>query len=374
MSQGYAAFVLVLLVGCSQHPPIKLAPLACEVVAGPDVLTLRPITEPEFLEPGSQFIRNSKGSIFTGAMSGGIVLAYDDQGRSVGTIGRPGDGPGELAKGHVVVLVGPGDTLFVRDNHRHWVVYDGDGVFANNRQLGPIAGLSPADTYLLPDGRVLSSFVMPTEAPNSIAIVDDSGTLVRAFAPLPPRVSPGTPRPRVSAYVGNGLIWVAPEAGPRDGYTIDIWDTTGTHHGTIRRDVAWFPPQPTFEPRYTEGDGPRPFPFPTIARIFVDDTGLVWVVNAVPSVSDARKAYQSAAFNALDEVRKEVIDFVVEVFDPATHQVIASGRLSRAKGEFDGPLWSGRWAYRVRTSAAGTRTIGVFELGLRSRPGQVCAS
>jgi hypothetical protein len=270
------------------------------------------------------------------------------------------------------VFVGPGDSLFIRDNHRHWVVFDENHNYVGDRDLGPISALSLADTYFLPDGRVVSSFLMPTEAPNSIAIVGVAGELIRAFAPLPETVSPNTPRPRVSAYVGNGQLWVAPEAGPKAGYLIEVWDTTGTHHGTIRRDVDWFQPQPSFVPRYTAGEGPRPFPFPTIARIVHDDAGLVWVFSAVPKVPHARRAYQRAAFNELDEVRREVLDFVVEVFDVETRQVMASGHLSRSGQGFEGPLLSGRWAYRVHEDSIGSRKLILFELGFRSRHGQVC--
>lgn len=43
------------------------------------------------------------------------VRVYDAQGKYVRTVGRPGNGPGELSRGAAAVLIGQGDTVFVAD-------------------------------------------------------------------------------------------------------------------------------------------------------------------------------------------------------------------------------------------------------------------
>lgn len=365
-----AASVLSVQSACAQSPQ-DLA-YACAVVRGPDAFTLQLDRSSADHQPSGQIIRSPSGKLITGSSTGGLLMVFDSLGRFLRTVARPGDGPGELAPGVVSAFSGPNGSVYVRDNHLHWVVFDSLFNFVGNLPLGPMAGLSASDTHILEDGRVIASFLNPSESPNSIVVYTPESGETRRFAPLAREQSIGMPRPRASTYVRDGVLWVGPEAGPRDGYVIEVWDTIGRRIDVISRDVPWFERQEDFRPDYTEGRGPRPFPFPSITRLHFDGRSHVWVFAVVPRVADARAKYARAKFADLGRVREEALEVRVEVIDVNTKVVVAGGTLPLARMQFEGLMYSGTWAYRVTEDSIGNRAVVAFELQLLGPEGARC--
>lgn len=81
------------------------------------------------------------------------VRVYDANGAYLRSIGRPGNGPGELSPGAGAVLVGPGDTLFVPDAMQQRVNrFLPDGTAAGSFPLPMTGGLAIRWAHL-PGGR-----------------------------------------------------------------------------------------------------------------------------------------------------------------------------------------------------------------------------
>ncbi len=129
-------------------------PYACQIGIGSGVLTLQSDTGVNAAEPGFRFARDSRGNFIGDSYQGGEVLKWAPDGKLIARLGKVGDGPGEIAKGAITVFV-VDDTLYVRDNHMHWVVFDSEGTYVRDAPLGPLMAMSHANTTFLGGDRIL---------------------------------------------------------------------------------------------------------------------------------------------------------------------------------------------------------------------------
>ncbi|HWV58050.1 MAG TPA: hypothetical protein VNZ57_11425 [Longimicrobiales bacterium] len=96
---------------------------------------------------------DSRGRFYTATYNPGEIALWAPDGSYVRTIGRRGDGPGEM-RGTVIGVVGPGDTLHAPGGSV-WSVFDSAGTFVRCLQNDPG---HPIYVHALPDNTLLSTF------------------------------------------------------------------------------------------------------------------------------------------------------------------------------------------------------------------------
>jgi hypothetical protein len=115
----------------------------------PDWATFGEVSNVAFDDRGHLFVLDGQAN---------IVTEVDASGEFVRTIGRPGEGPGELSSPFAFTLTAEGGVAIFDLGHRGWVVYDAEGEFIGNVQvdMGEI-GLPGSDVSPHPLGGAVGS-------------------------------------------------------------------------------------------------------------------------------------------------------------------------------------------------------------------------
>lgn len=115
----------------------------------------------------------SDGSIFVLDQQARQVRVFSSDGRFQRTIGRPGQGPGELGAGVAALLVGRGDTLFVPDMQAQRVnLYLSDGTAVSSFRMSLATGI-PLSWAVTRDALVaqLRPLVLPNQPGDSMDVI-----------------------------------------------------------------------------------------------------------------------------------------------------------------------------------------------------------
>lgn len=156
----------VMLVGCgdasSGSPggdvgldapdhPLELVPEARYQVGGfdaPEWAMFGNIISVSFDDRGHLFVLDSQAN---------TVTEVDARGGFVRTIGRTGEGPGELSGAQAVAVTGDGEVAVFDLGHQAWVVYDASGQFVRNVRVDVTElGFPRGDVATHPDGGVVA--------------------------------------------------------------------------------------------------------------------------------------------------------------------------------------------------------------------------
>ncbi len=256
-------------------------------------------------------------------------MHWDANGVALPMIGSKGEGPGQFQAGPIAPFVTVGDTLYVRDNRQHWVVFGPDHAFLRFSPMGPISGSSIGDTQFADDGLVLSSANFGREH-YSLLAVDRSGNVVHRIRPRP-RLDDESDGTRAAVAADDGTYWVGPEIYSRGGYWVEQWDSTGRELRSLHRAVPWYVADSLLRPfkknamrSPTDGSAP-PFLFPRVQQLVMGEGGRLWIVTQVPKTPGARDEMMKAANPfALYSIMARVLEKHVEVFDPASGSIVAS--------------------------------------------------
>lgn len=252
------------------------------------------------------------------------IGVYDSTGVFLRTIGRKGEGPGEWRMvGRIAAM---GGKLIVIDiqNARETVL---DSNF-NVIRTTPLVG-NPLDLVILSDSVKVANMLInsPELVGHPLHTIDRDGRIKASFGFVQGvfRLDSQSERWRKLSASSDGTIW----AGHSREYLIEKWTPTGEKLLTIERSVKWFPPM-------TQKDSwsPDRAPDPRMAATFEDADGHLWVAVSVadPEWKEALTPIEGGAFQA---VQSEYLDYMVEVIDPHSGQVLAGMRLDRV-GPFIG--------------------------------------
>ena len=292
--------------------------------------------------------RTGTGDFAVGAVvGGGQVLIYSTGGSLKGSIGRPGEGPGEFGS-DISVVGGKADTLYVLDQ-----------------------GNARLQTFTL-DGRVVGSFRLPRRIA-SFAVLDRPRFLLHP-RPVPFGQGDSTlfyflsadgnlvgragdtreytrtsPWPWLVAPASSGGFWQARSGG----YVIRRHDTEGSVATTLRRNVDWFPTEQTIDMGSYSSSPPQP----AITHIWEDSDRRLWVFAAV---ADANWVPRPAS-PLTPEWARDQHDMMVEVIDPSNRRVIASSA-------FDGwlaPVCGTELMFQIVETPAGNTRIQIVRPELR---------
>lgn len=250
---------------------------------------------------------------------GEVPLVFGDDGTFLGTLGTPGNGPGQFIE-PLFARIGPGDSLWVFDGTARVAVFSPERTFVREVTL-PVA---PWDAAILPDGRLLVASAS-SAAPMPLVLLDGTGAVVREIGAPAPGEPLGTMR-RIT-IAPDGTIWTVALLG---NWRLEHWDTAGTALGEIMREPLWFAPYDRYE-----APAPGTPPQPTLQGAWFDADGRLWVLGK--AVDEAWATGVGALEVGGGEAAQSVItdpdrvyDTVLEVIDPATGEVTAMARLDVA--------------------------------------------
>jgi hypothetical protein len=204
---GGAVWVMVLLGSGCGRAPVPLTPV--EYVLGPPEVVVS--EESGALASPTDLTLDSQGTLYVLDRMDKRIVRVTPDGRSAGTIGRPGEGPGELTD-PIAFGVDAGDSVRVFDFGSGAIeVFSGTGVFV--RQYRPdIVGI-PSRIEFGPDGRVAYAGTHPTSEGALVAELDQSGTqtglldtLVRAETTIPPDLLEQVHQRRLPDFMRNSAL------------------------------------------------------------------------------------------------------------------------------------------------------------------------
>lgn len=260
--------------------------------------------------------RGTSGRFFATQADGSGVVAFHPDGRLLATMGSRGQAPGEYLRARTLIP-GPGDTIFVADRGQGRVTVIGPDL--------QVHGTFPAPylpDLILEDGSfIVASQIGTREAIGyPLHVVDREGLVVRSFGVDQPQLR-GDPRATLDRHIAlgaEGTIWSV-GAG---AYVLERWDpSTGERVQRVEVRSDWF----VESARITLDERIRPGPI--IEGIWEDARGLVWVVirDADLDWEPPARANEERALGVQDYDR--LYDWVIEVVDPGSSQVIAQRRI-----------------------------------------------
>ena len=181
---------------------------------------------------------------------------------------------------------------------------------------------------VLDGGRAVTGDDYNSGRRNYFRILNPDGALDRAFGPVSEELAQDRTRPleRHIAYRGGDTFWAGPVEG--EGYVLEEWGVDGELRRTLRRDVSWG--------GWSADSRSAP---DRLAQLQIDDGGLLYVLvsRAGEKYFKALEKYRrrarseshrpenmAAARAELEALRKEHMEFVAEMIDTRSGELLAS--------------------------------------------------
>jgi hypothetical protein len=257
-------------------------------------------------------------------------MVFDSTGAFLATVGRLGEGPGELQYPHSATPAG--DSVVVFDGAGRGVVFGSDLAPTRTLRLGTVVHRAAALEW---PGRVLidGAIATPDRAGLPLHLVDMSETdtrILRSMTLDRGELRPGAPpNPALSfAPPAMGSVWGV----DRLRYRLSRWDSQGVAHDILLREPDWFPGVSSGLP----GGEDSP-PTPLVQAITEDSSGRLWVFSRVasPSWRDAWRTVvqEHGPLPERGEVSSHILppphalyETIVEVIDPTRRAVLTRDR------------------------------------------------
>ncbi len=316
---------------------------SCRIVLSLDLLLRSSSTAAPAISPSAFVARGPRGSYVVGpSFSPGELLSFDSAGSFRQSVGRFGQGPGELGR---VRFVGnlSSEVVGVLDGARLSAVGSGGRISA---QVSLPPGVRAFRFAGVGNGHIVVNNYMPGHP--AFVLLDSSLTVVRSFGPRTPEESKSDSdaiQYWVASLGANRFAAVARNYR----YGVEVWSTGGTRISQRTVEASWFE-------RWTQTDllaaGPGAPPFPRVEGVFADSLQQVWILGVVtdrraPNRQPPRRSGSGARVVG-EYVAPQVEDFdtrfdtVLDVVDPTTGRVLVSQRFDRYLQRFtsDGRIYT----------------------------------
>lgn len=319
--RGGATLVTALLVSCEGDLPrlwngrihrVILSDsesVPCSIEFEPTGVSLRSNVAGTVPDPSFPVALGPDGSFYTSTFrsGGGRIAKWSEAGEFLGTIGRPGEGPGELGPLPHAEVDAKGIVHVFDMGRDRWQRFRADGQLLSLVR-SPVFGVtSDALVVLNPDSVLSSEPIGETQ----FHIYDAAGNLANAFGKRGP--GPGDHRRPIVA-IEDSTFWAAPRQGDEQAYVLEEWSLDGFLIRQVVRDGPWW--SDAMETR--ESDEPVP-----TFQLYAGTHGhLVVIVR----VRWPRPVSEGESW--------------VEVIDPAVPEVIASNRFVTRHGANVPYIWN----------------------------------
>lgn len=294
--------------------------------------------------PNAFVVRTAAGSYVVGPLfNPGELLEFDSEGVAVRSIGRLGQGPGELGRVRFLGTLSSGAVATL--DAARLTVFSPSGVVA-------FAATMPRGTRAfrfagVGDGHVVLNNYLPGRP--AFVLLDSTLSEVGAFGPHTPRESPSDSdaiQYWMASLGSNRFVAVAQNYRR----VLEIWDTSGDRIAQHNLESRWFQDW-TQAARLAAGPGAPPFP--RVEGVYADSqAGQVWITT---SVADRRgrnrptprrdaigsRVVPESALSPIEESDAR-FDTVIEVVDLTTGTIRLSQRFDRFLPRFtsDGRIYA----------------------------------
>ena len=308
---------VVLLGGCGaeqedpdgvQRVVLDQVEYPCELVFEPTGVVVESDSAGAYPDPMPGLSRSRDGRLYAYTRLGGEIVRFGPDGRYQRTIGRVGEGPGEMGNGVSARVAG--DTLHVLDPALgRWNRFTLEGEFLSSGSSIHFRNMTPGNYEIVGRDSLLTSRSAANDG-YQFHLVDSEGEVIRAFGALT-----GEPLPnRGTIALGSAAtFWVAPYQGEGE-YVLQEWSYEGRLLRRLERRVSWFERVLQGESELDESGRQR---FPVIMHPFAGAEGQLLVVTFV---------------SELDLTNGKLLEVWYEVIDPRTGTVLASRRLPGNEG------------------------------------------
>lgn len=318
--------VLILCLGCSSQTsdllPDKVACDSCNISAD-TIVTIRGENVPW---PVTAVVQNHRGG-YVLFSSAALPTVFDSQGVFLRTIGRRGQGPGEMR----MALSGwvlPPDSFAVLETFGTTHVFGPEFEYARSL-IVPIPIIHSVLVRNWPDAVLISGSI---DTPDLFGVpfhlVDFSEPPARiadSFGAIPDEVIPPYEGMAFTAYelsAGEGDTWWSARSRT---YTLSEWSGTNERIRTIERRPKWFS-----EPSDMMIGGPNTPPSPAVTGLFIDARNILWVFARVASPEWPKAHSRAQLYEGATEVPGDAVDTEylyrsrVEAIDPERKVLLAT--------------------------------------------------
>ena len=285
---------------------------------------------------------------------------FDEDGTFRATIGREGDGPGELRNINDLSFTGDDEILILDGQRRRWITLEDDGSLVADVPLGEIT----PGRFRLVEGDTVAVMGVMGRRPSTVGyplhlVGVRDGEPRRHFGSGDPE-SWSAMRPYAGTLVlgessllqVGDAVWWAEVGRPQ----VEKWSLDGTPRLRITGELDWFP-VPDLAARRSAGVPP----LPTTASLAVDDEARLWLLTSVPG-EDWRDVELVGPERAVPpEERDTWRDVRLDVFDLARRRHVGTLRLDSTSAqllvlrgevllyqlEYETPVWPRVVLYQV---------------------------
>lgn len=275
----------------------------CSLTFQPTGTVLRSDLEGDVPDPDPPVALGPDGRLATPRLYRGEVALWSSEGESLGTVGRVGQGPGELGDTPIPMFDNEGGLHVFDPTQARWSQFTAEGEFLGSLASPHLTNVSLSHNSALMDA---DSILISAPSPNSaerfqFRVVSQDGS-TRGFGDIPDEGNPYAYRRAITQPTG-GTFWAAPWDGASE-YTFEQWTLDGRVLRRLRREPPW---------GVADGGSPGPggtADLPRVVMVAEGPRGELIVLTAVRAPNPSDPAPTAEAW--------------YEVFDPRTRDVLAS--------------------------------------------------
>ncbi len=320
---------------------------ACRIVFRPTGVRLTAVGDGSRPDPGRLVVKDGRGRYYSANADGWgpVVSVWGADGKYLSSFGETGDGPGEFTGGsNLLLLVDSGDSLHVVDLS-NWSVFSPDHRYVR-RAPSRLIGRDRQTTVILYNGKVLAGEGYGSPGEHYFRVVDQKGSLARAFGTAQEGTGGGHyGHDRSIAYLaGHRTFWAGPSWEGSNAYVLEEWEVEGAGSTdgpsitrSIHRQAPWFK---------WMGDK---YSSPMVRSLHVTEDGLLYVqlwrptskyVEAIKRFKDRAEhgGGWTAAMEEMDELAESLTNIIVEVIDVNAGELLASATYPMGEAMQGDPL------------------------------------
>lgn len=257
------------------------------------------------------------------------IQVFDANGNWIRRVGREGEGPGEFDDAFPLAALPGGGVLAFDRSQARASDFTADGRLGTTvRTLSEVQWASVLESGAL----ILNRVYVDEDAPGRILwVVKPGQSLDRPTAMEPVEINRFRPwdttRLLAPSTKSPDQFWAA----VKNRYHVELWDvSTGRRTAVFTRDVDWFP-DVVVEAGGNQVSPSKPPPA-SLESVYQDTNGLVWLAVSVPAPDFAahlrEEVYGDRTVWVPDNPSNLWVS-MVEVFDPASGEIVYSQRFDR---------------------------------------------
>lgn len=214
----------------------------CEPVLEPTGVAIRSDLEGTVPDPvQGPAVLDRQGRLYLGGHEPGVLVRWTPSGEYDGSMGRLGEGPGELGRIRMIQMGPEGHTVHVIHGEGRWSLVAPDGTVEQIVLSEALARSTFTGMEVLQDGSLLFPLFHPVEETHGVGVIDRNGDITSFLQASPPDEEVWGRGVGVALAGTRGDFWVGPLEIREDAYVLERWTLAGELVDRIERQIDWIP-------------------------------------------------------------------------------------------------------------------------------------